>query len=108
MVAAVSKRKNKENFIDDYVKQTKWQVGAKYNTLIDWNKCCDKRGKWLKSPKITFTESVMSENKKRPKPAPTHYNLKLEFDKMSKSSKPASVGGEKFCSFIEQAKFNGS
>jgi len=48
--------------------------------ISDWSKNFAKRGKWLKGPKITFTESVMSENKKRPKPAPTAYTMKSGID----------------------------
>lgn len=48
----------------------------------------------------------MSDNKKRPKPAPTSYTMKSEIDMMKKSEKQASTS-EKTCAFIEHAKWEG-
>ena len=72
---AVSKKKNRESFIDDFTKLTKVTPSAKYNMIPDWTKNFDKRGKFLKAPKVTFTAGVIHENKRRPKPAPTAYKI---------------------------------
>lgn len=33
-----SKRKNKENYIEEYIKANSWKKGAQYNVLYDWTK----------------------------------------------------------------------
>ena len=69
---ALRKSLKQDHFIDQYVKQNKWKQSAQYN-LIDFLKNIPKTGKWSKCPRITYTESVILENKRRPKPAPNHY-----------------------------------
>jgi len=98
----------KDNFIDIHLKNNNWQPSAaKYDLIKDWSKNFAGRGKFLKGPKITFTEGVLQENKKRPKPAPTSYDFKQYLGKSIKPSAKPTVASEKFCSFIDQAKWHG-
>jgi hypothetical protein len=54
--AVFSMKTDNRNFIDEYVKNTKWQPAAKYNVAPDWSKLFGKRGKWnTKSFRITST-----------------------------------------------------
>lgn len=50
------------------------------NPHDDWSKNLPRRGFWFKEPRTTFTESVMIENKRRPKPAPGQYVYKSLID----------------------------
>lgn len=59
----------KGGFVDFYLSQNKWKVMSTHSH-DDWSKIFPRRGFWMKQPRTTFTESVIIENKKRPKPAP--------------------------------------
>jgi len=50
---------------------------------------------------------VISENKKKPKPAPTSYIIKSEMDTKSSTNKKTMRTEEKYCSFIEEARITG-
>lgn len=50
-----SKKKIRDNFIDDYLKSTKWQPAAKYDVIRDWTKALERKGKFSKEPKVTHT-----------------------------------------------------
>ena len=50
-----------------------WVPPAKYNQTSDWNKHFPGRGKWLKGDKVTFTNQILIDNKKKPRPGPATY-----------------------------------
>lgn len=100
-----SKRKNKENYIEEYIKANNWKKGAQYNVLYDWTKTQPQwRGAFLKGPKISSTEGVILENKRRPKPGPGIYPITNNiYDNLKKNSSKVS-SDVKDCGFIEASK----
>ncbi len=93
----------KGGFMDFYVNQNKWKVISSHSH-DDWSKIFPRRGFWLKQPRTTFTESVMIENKKRPKPAPGQYAMKSLIDGI-KQKAVSGAKSEKICGFIEESKW---
>ena len=102
----ISKKKNRDNFIDDYLKLTKWQPSAKYDMISNWTKNFEKKGKFSKEPKVTHTQSIMNENKKRPKPAPSDYKITGQIEQNLKHLNKNRSNSDKYCGFIEEAKFH--
>ena len=46
---------NVPHFIDNYSKSKAFIPGPKYETLIDWKNSLQNKGKFTKSPRITYT-----------------------------------------------------
>jgi len=42
----------------------------KYETITDWNKLAKNKGMFSKSPRITFTESIIKSKKLKELPGP--------------------------------------
>lgn len=53
----VSKKPVRDNYMDEYLKQMKFKKGSQYNVSFDWTK--QKKGTFLKGPKVSFTEGVI-------------------------------------------------
>ena len=56
----------------------------KYDTVINWEKALGKRGKFSKSPRVTFTESILHEEIIKPKPGPGAYDHSKFINAISK------------------------
>jgi hypothetical protein len=79
-IKATYKSKERFNFLDEYTKFTKWVPSANYNITTDWTQnFAGKRGRFMKSKKVTMTEQMMIKGKKN-KPGPASYKIKSEFD----------------------------
>lgn len=89
---APSKRKTRENFIDDYCKANAWKKPAQYEIIADWTKNFGQTtGKFLKAPKVSMTQGVINEHKKRPKPAPGSYPITDNIAENLKKKKTVSL-----------------
>lgn len=64
---------NAPHFIDKYTKGREFVPGPKYDTLTDWKHNLKARGQFSKSPRITFTESIIKETKLIDSPGPGAY-----------------------------------
>ena len=74
--------------------------------IKDWTKNFGNNGKFLKGPKISMTQGLINENKKRPKPAPGSYPINNNIaDNIKRKKTSLSLKAEKMCGFIEQAKW---
>ena len=62
----------------------------------------------MKGPKVLFTESIISQSKKKGVPAPGAYKTHELFGKSSRPPNKIDSSEEKFCGFIEQAKWKGA
>lgn len=95
------------HFIDKYVKSREFVPGPKYDTITNWKNNFKARGQFSKSPRITFTERIMKDNKLYESPGPGAYAHK-EYLKREKQAKAGSVAKtEKVCAFIEEAQYVG-
>ena len=65
---------NIPHFIDKITKEKEFVPPAKYDTIIDWKNCLGIRGKFTKSPRMTFTEKIMHDEKLKPEPGPGAYD----------------------------------
>ena len=65
---APSKSKN-FGFMDQAAKDWKWVPAGIYIKHSEWDKTAPKTGKWGTYKKISFTESVMTQEKSKPSPA---------------------------------------
>ena len=60
----------------------------------------------MKTEKITFTAEVIQENKRRPKPGAGLYDHKEYLGKGGSTNAKGTLPlGEKFCGFIDEAKW---
>ena len=68
-------------YIDDAIKKKGWVPAPKYDTLTVWSGdgFLPKKGKWSKSARTTFTNQVMTDQKKLKIPCPG------QFEKCNKS-----------------------
>ena len=101
---------NVPHFIDAYSKSKAFIPGPKYETLIDWKTTLQNKGKFTKSPRITYTQSIIAECKLRETPGPGAYYTKPKNEgpyKRDNKSPSASDKSGKVCAFIEEAKFRG-
>eukprot|EP00347_Sterkiella_histriomuscorum_P004088 403361797 len=98
---------NVPHFIDKYTKSREFVPGPKYDTMQDWKNNLKARGQFSKSPRVTFTETVIKESKWLEHPGPGAYK---HFDgfKKNKHDKVNVALRDKFCEFIEEAKFVGT
>ena len=64
---------NIPHFIDKHTKQMSFVPGPIYETVTDWKEIMKKKGKFSKSPRVTFTESILHDGKIKPQPGPGAY-----------------------------------
>lgn len=106
-IAVNKKDKKGDNFVDEHVAKMKWVPGAKYDMIYDWSNNFGKRGKFLKGPKVTFIDEVITQEKKK-KPKPHCYPIQEKLTGFAKAyvqKKESCAKKEKICEFIEQAKW---
>ena len=90
--------------MDDFLKITRPNPSAKYDVLDDWSKKFDgKRGKFLKSEKVTHTEEIMKNSKKH-RPCPGYYKFKAPSEETKGFSKKGFSNEHKGCCFIDEQK----
>lgn len=111
---------NIPHFIDQYSKSKSFVPGPIYETVTNWKEIMKTKGKFGKSPRVTFTESVLHESKLKAIPGPGAYEQKgtigVYGSRMSGGASGAAGGdgkstgavkSEKVCEFIEEARFRG-
>jgi hypothetical protein len=79
----LSKNMKPSGFMDLEVKRKKWVPAANYEVIYDWNKINSKKGKFLKGPKVTYTDSIIHQSKRKNYPAPGAYKTNELFGKTS-------------------------
>ena len=82
--------------------------GPQYDTMTNWkDNLSSHRGLFSKSPRVTFTESILKDKKLAESPGPGAYNTKImELGYNIRKNKEGLVGKtEKVCAFIEEAQY---
>jgi hypothetical protein len=82
--------------------------GPKYETISNWKENFKSKGLFSKSPRITFTESILKEGKAKESPGPGAYHIPKSIFHVKKQDKGLIAKTEKVCEFIEEAKFRGT
>lgn len=108
---AINKKDTKDSFFESVIKKSNCAPAAyyKHNSPYDWSDNFKNRGKIMKTEKITFTAEVIQENKRRPKPGAGLYDHKEYLGKGGSTNAKGTLPlGEKFCGFIDEAKWQSS
>lgn len=95
------------HYIEQITKAKEFIPGPHYDVIQNWKEILKDKGKFTKSPRTTFTESIIQETKLRGTPAPGVYNHQ-SFIGMLKGEKNKSDKTDKLCAFIEEAKYRGA
>lgn len=95
------------HFIEQITKAKEYIPGPQYDVITNWKEILKEKNRFTKSPRITFTESIIQETKLRGTPAPGVYDHKSYIGGL-KSEKAKTDKTEKVCAFIEEAKYRGS
>lgn len=61
------------HYIEQIAKAKEYVPGPHYDVVPNWKEILSDKGKFTKSPRITYTESIIHETKLRGTPAPGVY-----------------------------------
>lgn len=73
--------------------------------MTDWKTILKDKNRFSKSPRQTYTASVIEETKSRGTPGPGTYELKSQF--RHKREKTQVVESERVVAFLEEAQYRG-